>query len=156
MGRKCGGHREDDLKVSASARKIIDLCESLSSPRVLAFPSSPLPVYKHLSSSEYLCLRNDILCPRGRLEKKGGFFRILPLARLFRSERACLRKMLPERRSGQGRLCVRRVTLTITLKTTDIVVMPMILAQYGKPITAFSATQGVNIVTAKFSRLRIT
>lgn len=48
------------------------------------------------------------------------------------------------------------IKLTITLKTTDIEVIPKILAQYGKPITAFRATQGVNIVTAKFNRLRIT
>lgn len=44
---------------------------------------------------------------------------------------------------------------TMTLKTTDMLVMPMMLAQYGSPITAFSATHGVNIVTAKFSKLRI-
>lgn len=44
----------------------------------------------------------------------------------------------------------------MTLKTTDIDVMPMMLAQYGRPITAFRATHGVNIVTAKFSKLRIT
>lgn len=58
--------------------------------------------------------------------------------------------------SDYARLLTLSVALTIMLKTTDIEVMPKILAQYGKPITAFNATQGVNIVTAKFNRLRIT
>jgi len=46
--------------------------------------------------------------------------------------------------------------LTMIVKATEIVVIPTILAQYGSPITAFSATQGVNTVTAKFRRLRMT
>jgi len=46
--------------------------------------------------------------------------------------------------------------LTMIVKITEIAVIPMILAQYGSPITAFNATQGVNTVTPKFSRLRMT
>jgi hypothetical protein len=46
--------------------------------------------------------------------------------------------------------------LTIIVKATEMVVMPTMLAQYGSPITVLSATQGVNTVTARFSRLRMT
>lgn len=42
------------------------------------------------------------------------------------------------------------------VKATEIDVIPIMLAQYGSPITAFNATQGVNTVTAKFKRLRMT
>lgn len=42
------------------------------------------------------------------------------------------------------------------VKATEMDVIPTMLAQYGSPITVLSATQGVNTVTAKFRRLRIT
>lgn len=42
------------------------------------------------------------------------------------------------------------------VKATEMLVIPTMLAQYGSPITAFSATQGVNTVTARFRRLRMT
>jgi hypothetical protein len=35
-------------------------------------------------------------------------------------------------------------------------VIPQILAQYGRPITVFKATQGVNTVTETFKRLLMT
>lgn len=34
--------------------------------------------------------------------------------------------------------------------------MPIILAQYGRPITVYKATHGVKTVTARFSKLLIT
>lgn len=43
----------------------------------------------------------------------------------------------------------------MTVKITEIPVIPTILAQYGSFITVFRATQGVNTVTAKFRRLRM-
>lgn len=37
---------------------------------------------------------------------------------------------------------------------TDMVVIPMMLAQYGRPMTVLRATQGVKTITETLRRLR--
>lgn len=49
-----------------------------------------------------------------------------------------------------------RSIITVTVNITPNVIMARMDIQYGIPITVFKATQGVNTVTPKLSKLRIT